>query len=266
MTEYFFPQQLCVLLSCAICCYIAWLKTLSKKNNVLLHKFLTTLHLVVSGRPSASPSGPVLYLLDKHRWKRKNSFYWTNLLAGWGNERFKSVQIVRSTSRKIREMLQTFITNNPPDAHYNLSASSVNSSQVPFIKILTWLTLRKPKKNKWEKPLSQTPMCDFPYCLNAWVFVIQFCLCPLRVNQIMFGQAGTLPDRQFIQTYLFSSWKKLSLDGHQLCMLLALRVSGQALVCFPTTDPARDTTWPLVKRLICNVMRFFRYPFKGSVP
>lgn len=121
---------------------------LSKKNNVPLRKFLTTIHLVVSGRPPASPSGPMLYLLDKQRLKRKNSFYWTNLLTGWGNKRFQSVLIVRSTSRKITEILQTFITNYPPDAHYNLSASSVNSSQIPLIKILPWLTHRKPKKNK----------------------------------------------------------------------------------------------------------------------
>lgn len=147
----------------------------------------------------------MLYLLNKHRWKRKNNFYWTNLFTGWGSERFKSVLIVRSTSRKIREILQTFITNNPPDAHYNLSASSVNSSQIPFIKILPWLTLRKPKKNKWVKPLSQTGMCDFPYYLNAWAFVVQFCLCPLPVYQIVSGEAGILPDRQFSQTCLFSN-------------------------------------------------------------
>lgn len=134
---------------------------LSKKNNILLHKFLTTIHMVVSGRPSASPSGPILYLLDKHRWKRKNSLYWTNLFTGWGNEIFKSVQIVRSTSRKIREILQTFITNNPPDAHYNLSASSVNSSQIPFIKILPWLTLRKPKKNKWGEAFESNSNVGF---------------------------------------------------------------------------------------------------------
>lgn len=169
------------------------------------HKFLTTLHLVVSGRPSASPSGPMLYVIDKHRWKRKNSVYWTNLFIGWGNKRFKSVLIVRSTSRKIREILQIFITNNPPDAHYNLSPSSVNSSQILFIKILPWLTLRKPKENKWVKPLSQTVTCDFPYYLNSWVFVVQFCLCPLSVYPIVFGQAATLPDWQFHQTCLFSS-------------------------------------------------------------
>lgn len=63
--------------------------------------------------------------------------------------RFKSIHIVRSTSRKIREILQTFITNYPPDAHSNLSASSVKSSQIPFIKILPWLALRKAKTNKW---------------------------------------------------------------------------------------------------------------------
>lgn len=164
----------------------------------------------------------MLYLLNKHRWKWKNSFYWTNLFTGWGSERFKSVLKVRSTSRKIREILQTFITDNPPDAHYNPSASSVNSSQIPFIKILPSLTLRKPKKNKWVKPLSQTGMCDFPYYLNAWAFVVQFCLCPLPVYWIVSGEAGILPDRQFSQTCLFSSKKpSIWMDISCSCCLLS---------------------------------------------
>lgn len=86
---------------------------------------------------------------------------------------------------------------------------------------------------------------------------MHFCLCPQQVYHIMFGQAGILPDRQFIQTCLFSGKKILTLDEHQLFMLIALGVSGQALACFPTVDTARETTWPLVKRLIYNVMRFF---------
>lgn len=51
------------------------IKMLFKTNYILSRGFLTTLHLEVSGRPSASPSGTTLYLLAKHRWKREKSFY-----------------------------------------------------------------------------------------------------------------------------------------------------------------------------------------------
>lgn len=162
------------------------IKMLSKKNDVLSHRFLTSLHLEVSGRPSASPSGTTLYLLAEHRWEGEKSFYWSNSYEGWRNKRFKSIRIVRSTSRKIKEILQTFITNYLPDAPSNLSASSVKSSQIPFIKILPWPALRKQKKQRnGAKALSQL----ISHCLDAWTFVVQFYLCPLPVYQIMFGQA-----------------------------------------------------------------------------
>lgn len=47
------------------------IKMLSKKNDVLLCRFLTTLHLVVSGRPSAFPSGIALHLLPHTDGKKK---------------------------------------------------------------------------------------------------------------------------------------------------------------------------------------------------
>lgn len=132
------------------------IKMLSKKNDVLPCGFLTTLHLEVSGRPSASPSGTTLHLLAKHRWKREKNIYWSNSYENWGNEWFKSIQIVRNTSRKIREILQTFFTIYPPDAYSNLPASPFTLSQIPVIKILPCIALREAKSVNGVKALSQT--------------------------------------------------------------------------------------------------------------
>lgn len=57
----------------------------------------------------------------------------------------------------IREILQTFLPIYLLDAPFNLSASTVILSQIPFIKILPWLAPRKAKKMNRVKVLSQTP-------------------------------------------------------------------------------------------------------------
>lgn len=199
MTVFFPSAAVCFTLLCHMLLFSPIeivIKMLSKKNDVLSYRFLTTFHLEVSGRPSASPSGTTLYLLAKHRWKREKSFYWSNSCEDWGNKRFRRIQIVRSTSRKIREILQTFITNYPPDAHSNLSASCVNSSQIPFTKILPWLALRKPKANKWGEGIESNSNMWFSIlfkCLNfcGAVFACACYQCP----RSCLDRWGTIPDR-----------------------------------------------------------------------
>lgn len=195
------------------------IKMLSKKNDVLPCGFLTTLHLEVSGRPSASPSGTTLHLLAKHRWKREKNIYWSNSYENWGNEWFKSIQIVRNTSRKIREILQTFFTIYPPDAYSNLPASPFTLSQIPVIKILPCIALREAKSVSGVKALSQT--LTWFSILFHYLKIPQNCFAnvPLPLSWIVLVQAKTI---------LLCGGEEEKIM--RLCMPLALRVRGQALM------------------------------------
>lgn len=199
------------------------IKMLSKKNDVISHRFLTTLHLEVSGRPSAFHLVQLCISLI-HRQKREKSFFWSSSHEDWGN-RFRSIRIVRCSPRKIGEILQIFITNDPPDAHSNLSASSVNSSQIPFIKILPWLTLRKPKTNKWGEGTESNSDMWFSIlfqCLNFCGAVLLVTLTSVP-DHVWTGQG---PYRQVFQVYPVLKRKKIQL---WMDMPLALRIRGQAL-------------------------------------